>query len=149
MSFNNILLDSITTPLDITLTSSSPKAIHSNENASDNSASSKNDKLHIAKTEDYISKKYDEVALQHLKRELLKEINNEVSCKSVVNSNESLVISLKEHIESLQSEIYFLREEIRQKYNFIATILQKNQHTLPSSSKHEDQLPDQKAIAKH
>ena len=114
MSFNNILLDSITTPLDITLTSSSPKAIHSNENASDNSASSKNDKLHIAQTEDYISKKYDEVALQHLKRELLKEINNEVSCKSVVNSNESLVISLKEHIESLQSEIYFLREEIRQ-----------------------------------
>ena len=98
----------------ITLTSSSPKAIHSNENASDNSASSKNDKLHIAKTEDYISKKYDEVALQHLKRELLKEINNEVSWKSVVNSNESLVISLKEHIESLQSETYFLREEIRQ-----------------------------------
>ena len=69
--------------------------------------------------------------------------------KSVVNSNESLVISLKEHIESLQSEIYFLREEIRQKNNFIATILQKNQHTLPNSSKHEDQLPDQKAIAKH
>ena len=147
MSFNNILLENITTPLDIILTSSSPKAIHSNENVSDNSASSKNDKSHIAKIEDYISKKYDEVALQHLKRELLKEINNELSCKSVVNSNESLVISLKEHIESLQSEIYFLREEIRQKNNFIATILQKNQHTLPSSSKHEDQLPDQKAIA--
>ena len=49
----------------------------------------------------------------------------------------------------MQSEIYFLREEIRQKNNFIATILRKNQHTLPSSSKHEDQLPDQKAIAKH
>ena len=79
----------------------------------------------------------------------MKEINNEVSCKSVVNSNESLVISLKEHIESLQSEIYFLREEIRQKNNFIATILQKSQHTLPSSSKHEDQLPDQKALAKN
>ena len=70
----------------------------SNENVSHNSASSKNDKSHIAKIEDYISKKYDEVALQHLKRELLKEINNEVSCKSVVNSNESLVISFKEHI---------------------------------------------------
>ena len=52
-------------------------------------------------------------------------------------------------MESLQSEIYFLREETRQKNNFIATILQKNQHTLPSSSKHEDQLPDQKALAKH
>ena len=54
-----------------------------------------------------------------------------------------------EYIESLQIEIYFLREEIRQKYNFILTILQKNQHALLNSSKHEDQLPDQKAIAKH
>ena len=30
-----------------------------------------------------------------------------------------LAISLKEHIESLKSEIYFLREEIRQKNHFI------------------------------
>ena len=125
MSFNNILLDSITTPLDIILTSSSPKVIQPNENDSDNSVSSKSDKSHIAKIEDYISKKHDEVALKHLKRELLKEINNEIPCKSAVNSNESLLISLEEHIESLQSEIYFLREEIRQKNNFISTIFQK------------------------
>ena len=125
MSFNNILLDSITTPLDIILTSSSPKVIQPNENDSDNSVSSKSDKLHIAKIEDHASKKYDEVGLKHLKRELLKEINNEIPCKSVVNSNESLLISLEEHIESLQSEIYFLREEIRQKINFISTIFQK------------------------
>ena len=32
MSFNNILLDNITTPLDIILTSISPKVIQSNEN---------------------------------------------------------------------------------------------------------------------
>ena len=115
MSFNNILLDSITTPLDIVLTSSSPKVIQPTENNIDNSVSSKSDKLHTTKIEDYISKKFDEVALQHLKRELLKEINNEIPCKSAVNSNESLLISLKEHIESLQSEIYFLKEEIRQK----------------------------------
>ena len=127
MSFNNILLDSITTPLDIILTSSSPKAIQPNENDSGNSVSSKSGKSHIAKR-DYISKKYDEVALHHLKRELLREINNEIPCKSAVNSNESLLISLKEHIEILQNEIYFLREEIRQKNNFISTIFQKNQH---------------------
>ena len=101
MSFNNILLDSIATPLDIILTSISPKVIQPNENDSDNSVSSESDKSHIAKIEDYISKKYDEVALQHLKREELKEINNECPCKSEVNSNKSLLISLKEHIESL------------------------------------------------
>ena len=128
MSFNIILLDSITTPLGIILTSSSPKAIQPNENDSDNSVSSKSGKSHIAKIEDYISKIYDEVALQHLKRELLREINYEIPCKSAVNSNESLLISLKEHIEILQNGIYFLREEIRQKNNFISTIFQKNQH---------------------
>ena len=94
MSFDNILLDSITSPLDIILTSSSPKVIEPNENVSDNSVSFKGNKLHIAKIEDYLSKRYDEVALQHLKRELLKETNNEVQCKSVVNLNESLVVSL-------------------------------------------------------
>ena len=77
MSFNNILLDSITTPFETTITSSSPKVIQQNKNISDNSVSSKNDQSHIAKIENYISKKYDEVGLQNLKRELLKEINNE------------------------------------------------------------------------
>ena len=66
------------------------------------------------------------------------------------NSNESLLISLKEHIESSQNEIYFLREEIRQKDNFISTIFQKNQHGLHNCSEHEEQLPEsyQKTIAK-
>ena len=76
--------------------------------------------MHLAKIEDYISKKYDEVAQQLLKRKLLKEINNKIPCKSAVNSNESLVISFYEHIESLQREIYFLREEIS---NSFITIL--------------------------
>ena len=73
MSFNNILLDNITTPLDIELTSSSPKVIQLNENNSGNSISSRSNKSHIAKIEDYISKKYDEVVL-NLKQEWLKEL---------------------------------------------------------------------------
>ena len=87
MSFNSILLDRITTPFDFTLTSTPPKVIQLNENVTDNSISFKNDKLHIAKIEDYISKKCDEVTLQHLKWELLKERNNDVPCESAVNSN--------------------------------------------------------------
>ena len=42
MSFNNILLDSIATTFEITLTSSSPKVIEQNKNVSDKSVSSKN-----------------------------------------------------------------------------------------------------------
>ena len=80
----------------------------------------------------------------------MKEINKEIQGKSAVNPNNSLLISLKEHIKSLQNEIYFLREEIRQRKKFISTIFQKNQHALHNSSKHEEQLPEsyQKTIAK-
>ena len=115
MSFNNILLDSIAKPFDIILTSITTKANQQNKNVSENSISSKNNKLYIATIEDYISKKHDEVAPQHLKQELMNKTNNEVPCKSAVNSNESFVTSLKKHIKSFPSEIYFLREEIRQK----------------------------------
>ena len=61
MGLNNILLDSITTPWDIIL--ASIKSAKSNSSKSV-SVSSKSDKFHIPKIEDYISKKY-EVALQH------------------------------------------------------------------------------------
>ena len=60
--------------------------------------------------------------MQHLKRGLLKEISNKFPCKSAENSNEGLAISLKEHIESLQSETYFLRDDIKQEINFISSI---------------------------
>ena len=73
MSLNNNLLDNITTPLDIELTSSSPKVIQLNKNNSGNSVSSSSNRSHIANIEDYISKKYDEVAL-HLKQEWLKKL---------------------------------------------------------------------------
>ena len=53
MSFDKIFLDSITTPLDIILTSSSPKIIQGNENVSKNSVCSKRDKSNIAKIENY------------------------------------------------------------------------------------------------
>ena len=56
MSFDKIFLDSITTPLDIILTSSSPKIIQGNENVSKNSVCSKSDKSNIAKIENYWKK---------------------------------------------------------------------------------------------
>ena len=55
MSFNKIFVDSITLPWDIILTSNSPKAIPVKAFPFPLKA----------KIEDYISKKYDEVALQH------------------------------------------------------------------------------------
>ena len=64
----------------------------------------------------------------------MKEINNEIPCKSAVNSNGNLVISLKELIESLQSEIYFLREEIKQKSN-ISTKFKKKSACSSQTSK--------------
>ena len=53
MSFNKIFLDSMTTPFDIILTSSSPNIIQGNENVSKNPVCSTSDKSNIAKIENY------------------------------------------------------------------------------------------------
>ena len=65
----------------------------------------------------------------------MKEINNEIPSKSTVHSNENLVTSLKDLIESLQSEIYFLREKIKQKSNIISTKFKKKSACSSQTSK--------------
>ena len=53
----------------------------------------------------------------------MKKRNNEVPCSKFKFLN----ISLKEHIKSFQSEIYFLREQIRQKItSFHQYFIKKN-----------------------
>ena len=65
---DNIMLDNITAPLNIILTSSSSTVIQRNDNVSDSFVCSESDKSHKAKIEDYVSMKYDKVVLQHLKQ---------------------------------------------------------------------------------
>ena len=70
--------------------------------------------------EKYISEKYDEAALIHLKEQVVAELRKELSINSCNLSDSLQVINvLNNQIDCLQSEIYFFREEIKKTKQFI------------------------------
>ena len=70
--------------------------------------------------EKYISEKYDEAALIHLKEQVVAELKKELSINNYKLSDSLQVINfLNNQIDCLQSEIYFFREEIKEKKQFI------------------------------
>ena len=80
----NILLDHYETPINVTL--STPTSLKYHYNEIDNNKNSSNNKdSEIKKLEGYISKKYDETALNHLRKQILKEVSQKIDEK--INSN--------------------------------------------------------------
>ena len=82
--FNNLLLDNIELPIDITLVStpkesSTPSLLKNSPSESlRNAKISSSDKSHIAKIENYIDQNFDQAALEHLKLQILTEIKNDL-----------------------------------------------------------------------
>ena len=83
--FNNLLLDNIELPIDITLVStpkevSTPSLLHNSPSENlRNTKTSSSDKSHIAKIENYIDQKFDQAALKYLKFQILTEIKNDLN----------------------------------------------------------------------
>ena len=81
--------------------------------------------------EDYITKKYDEAALNHLQRQILKEVTQNVDEKinshkmDKTNTSDTTAL-LKTHIQTLVSEIYFLRRELQEKNVIIKSLTALN-----------------------
>ena len=74
----------------------------------------------LRKMEKYISEKYDEAALIHLKEQVVAELKKELSINNYKLSDSLQVINvLNNQIDCLQSEIYFFREEIKKTKQFI------------------------------
>ena len=71
--------------------------------------------------EGFIDQKYKELALGSLKRDA--EMKQQISQELEAHYNTSLVKSLKEQIDILQSEVYFLREELREKNNLFKILM--------------------------
>ena len=68
------------------------------------------------KLENYIDKKYNQVAIKYLKEKILIEVKQKFSPSYQEDkTNAELVKSLREQIENLQSEISFLREGMKEK----------------------------------
>ena len=137
------LLDNYEEPLDISLISNNPfiPSIGNNLNTPTNQ---NNEKRHllpestpnlpltvnnktpaksksIQELESFIDQKCNELALGSLKRDA--EIKQQISDELEAHYNTSLVKSLKDQIDILQSEVYFLREELREKNNIFKILM--------------------------
>ena len=125
----NILLDHYDTPINITL--SAPTPLKNYCNGTETNKTSPANNSDIKKTEDYITKKYDEVALNHLRRQILKEVTQSVDKKinshklDKINTSDTTALR-KTHIETLVSEIYFLRSELQGKNVIIKSLIALN-----------------------
>ena len=76
------------------------------------------------KLESYIDEKYDQVAIKYLKEKILNEVKQKFSSSYQEDKiNAELVKSLREQIENLQTEISFLREEMKEKNTLLKMII--------------------------
>ena len=66
----------------------------------------------------YIDKKYDQAALKHLKKEILNDVKQQFFNEGD-KVNLELVKTLKEQINILKSEIYFLHEDMKEENNML------------------------------
>ena len=76
--------------------------------------------------EEYISQQYDQAALTHLKNQIINEISKE-NCENKLKNKAAgiydIVLALWSQIETLESEIYFLRGEIKDKNTLIKSLI--------------------------
>ena len=120
MEFNNILLNNIETPINITF--STPSQIFSNSTEKYYSKNGQHDDSHVLKIEKHIKDKYDEVALNYLRQKIMEEFTKLSKIPKIPPDHAKLSL-MKLHIDSLESEIYSLREKIRQKNLLIISLI--------------------------
>ena len=86
---------------------------------------SSSNKSHIAKIENYIDRKFDQAAMNFLRYQVLTEIKNELDNNNTnikkkwnpKSSEQQLppLRKLRSHIHTLQNEVHFFREELKEK----------------------------------
>ena len=74
----------------------------------------------VRNIEEFVNQQYDYAALVHLKNQITKEVPKErkhYKCKITRNSPVAyeVIFSLRSQIETLQSEVHFLRNELKGK----------------------------------
>ena len=113
---NNILLDhSITHDyLNISVSRKSLETPMNTNDLSSLTAKTKR-KTSINSIENYINNKHNEIVLSHLKQSILSEVHATINEKIISIPKTDEVTYLQNHIDSLMSELYILREELREK----------------------------------
>ena len=65
----------------------------------------------------------DEVAINHLKQKILVDLKEQYEPSTTYHLDSSVINFLKDHIKSLESEIQFLRKEIKEKNTLISSLI--------------------------
>ena len=125
---DNILLDHSITHNDLNI-SISRKSLETPMNTNDLSSltAKTKRKTSINSIENYINNKYDEIALPHLKQLILRVFHTTINEKIISITKTNEVTYLQNHINTLMSELYFLREELKEKNNLIKILLNKTE----------------------
>ena len=125
---NNILLDHSITQDELNI-SISRKSLETPMNTNDLSSliPKTKRKTSINSIENYINNKYDEIALSHLKQSILSEVHATINEKIISITKTDEVTYLQNEIDTLMSELYFLREELREKNNLFTIFLNKTE----------------------
>ena len=116
MQSNNILLDHSINQDDLNI-SISRKSLETPMNTNDLSSltAKTKRKTSINSIENYINNKHNEIVLSHLKQSILSEVHATINEKIISIPKTDEVTYLQNHIDSLMSELYILREELREK----------------------------------
>ena len=97
-----------------------------NSNSIDNNKNGPANDSHFKKMEEYISQQYDQAALTYLKNQIINEISKEY-CENKFKNRAActydVVSALRSQIEPLESEIYFLRGEVKEKNTLIKSLI--------------------------
>ena len=120
INFKNILSDNYDVPIDITFSPPSQSKNNSDVAISNTSSPSNS---HIKKIEDYTNKKFHQTALDHLKKQIITEVTEEFKhCNKPVDLSGTIPL-LKSQIQSLESEVQFLREELKEKIFLVKSLV--------------------------
>ena len=120
INFENTLSDNYHVPIDITFSQPSQS-----KNKSDVAISKRSylSNSHIKKIEDYTNKKFHQTALDHLKKQIITEVTEEVKhCNKPVDLSGTIPL-LKSQIQSLESEVQFLREELKENFFLVKSLV--------------------------
>ena len=77
------------------------------------------------------------MALDHLRQKITEEVTTKLSKLQKTSPDHTKLFLMKSHIDSLESEIYFLREEIRQKNLLITSLIPLRSTRAPADQKCE------------
>ena len=77
----------------------------------------------ISELESFISQWHNKLVLENLKKDVEVEMKRQIIQQLYLHCTPDLVKSLYEQIDMLKSEVYFLREELREKSNLLKIIV--------------------------